>query len=515
MRRLVESRKQIEDDERELLSLMELMPVGVAWADDGIVRYVNKSFVEQFGYSLKDIPSVKEWFLKAYPDEGYRHQLAMIWQKSMDEHLNSGVPIPPFVANVTRKDGTDSRVIVNTHISRQRVMVIFTDITEQEKRQEEQIRQQKLESIGVLAGGIAHDFNNVLTAIIGNISFAELFIEEGHKARMPLDQAAIASKRAAELAHQLLTFARGGQPVTSSVAPRQLIEESLSLVLHGTNVKGEIEADADLYDIEADAGQISQVCNNLIINAVQAMPGGGTIRISAANARVAAGNIQGLPEGEYVRLVFSDQGCGMPEEMLKSIFDPYFTTKPTGSGLGLASVQSIVARHGGHVAVSSRPGRGTTFEILLPAARLPESTGSVKPEDQFQATSVAKTTTTLLVMDDEEMIRNMAAAMLGSLGYQVTTCASGEEAIALYKQASQSGKPFAGVIMDLTIPGGMGGQEAARIIRGLDSQAYLIVSSGYCNDPVMSDFRSYGFNAAVRKPYTVSELTGVLKVIGG
>jgi signal transduction histidine kinase len=334
-----------------------------------------------------------------------------LWLGKIEEYRTQGVPIEPIKVRITRKDGSECRVIANTELSSRRTMVIFTDITERERHQEEQIRQQKLESIGVLAGGIAHDFNNVLTAIIGNLSFAELFIEEGHRAHRPMAQAQKAAKRAAELAHQLLTFAKGGQPVTCSVNPLHLLEESLSLVLHGTNVKGGIEADAGLYNIEADAGQISQVFNNLLINAVQSMPGGGTISISASNALVAPDKAQGLKPGRYVRFLFRDQGCGMSEELMKKIFDPYFTTKPYGSGLGLASVQSIVNRHGGHVSVSSRPGMGSTFELLLPASGV--ETGdraeaakntALMPDDAADAS--------ILVMDDEEMIRDMASAML-------------------------------------------------------------------------------------------------------
>jgi len=512
VRRLVETRKEIEADERELLSLLELMPVGVAWADGNDIKYLNRSFTEQFGYALDDIPTVEDWLLKAYPDEQYRQEVVPLWQQSVRDCQEHGVPVPPMVVNVCCKDGAVSRVVVNTQLSSRRTLAIFTDITERERHQEELIKQQKLESIGVLAGGIAHDFNNVLTAVIGNLSFAELFIDEGHRAHMPLIQAEKAAKRATELAHQLLTFAKGGQPVTSSVNPRQLLEESLSLVLHGTNVKGNIEADDDLDDIEADAGQISQVFNNLLINAVQAMPGGGMISISASNADVAAVNVAGLPPGRYVRFLFRDQGCGITEDVMKNIFDPYFTTKPYGSGLGLASVQSIVSKHGGQVSVRSKPGKGTTFELLLPASSEPahkqeSDLATVMPSDAAAGAA-------LLVMDDEEMIRNMMSAMLGTLGYRVTGCATGEEAIECYQAAMDSNEPFMAVIMDLTIPGGMGGKEAASVIKAIDPQARLIVSSGYSNDPIMSDYTKYGFCAAVRKPYSVSDLCAALEQLG-
>ncbi|MFA7405249.1 MAG: PAS domain S-box protein, partial [Pelobacteraceae bacterium] len=283
--RLGESSRRIAASEEELRSLMELMPVGVSWANDnGTIKYINPKFVERFGYTPAEIQTVDDWFLKAYPDASYREEVLSLWQSHLDEYRTHGKMIPPRDVKVTCKDGSVLHVIINTQLSRNRILVIFTDITERENLQEELIKKQKLESIGVLAGGIAHDFNNILTAILGNISYAGMFIGPDHKAEAPLLQAEKAAKRAAELAHQLLTFAKGGLPITRSVAPRQLIEESLSLVLRGSNVQSRVEISEGLHNIEADAGQISQAFNNLIINAVQAMPGGGTISIRATNA---------------------------------------------------------------------------------------------------------------------------------------------------------------------------------------------------------------------------------------
>jgi PAS domain S-box-containing protein len=509
--RLNESARQIIASEEELRSLMELMPVGVAWTDNnGVIKYLNRNFIEKFGYQPSELPTVAEWFLKAYPDADYCAQLSTIWNDQIAECRAYGTPVPPRDVKVTCKNGTVLNMIVNTQLSQNRTLAIFTDITERENQQEELIKKQKLESIGVLAGGIAHDFNNILTAILGNISFAGLFIERGHKAEAPLHHAEKAAKRAAELAHQLLTFAKGGQPITSSVAPRQLIEESLSLVLHGSNAKSRVETAGDLHNIEADSGQISQAFNNLIINAVQAMPGGGTISIRIANCCLDANNPFALPGGDYVKFTFSDEGCGIPAENLKSIFDPYYTTKSSGNGLGLASVQSIIRKHGGHIGVRSVINKGTTFEILLPASSkyapetIPHATGKsyIRPVSGGGAS--------ILVMDDEEMIRDLAVAMLEELGYRAASCADGEAAVALYKAALESGVPFFAVIMDLTIPGGMGGVETARAILDTDPKAQLIVSSGYSNDPVMSDFKRYGFAATALKPYGVANIAKIL-----
>lgn len=511
--RLSESRRQIAASEDDLRSLLELMPVGVAWADDnGAVLYVNRNFIERFGYTLGEVPTVEDWYLKAYPDPAYRRDVVSLWNTHIAEYHAHGTPVPPRDVRVTCRDGSVRRIIINTRMSLNRILVIFTDITERENQQEELIKKQKLESIGVLAGGIAHDFNNILTAIMGNISYAGMLLDPGHKAEMPLHQANSAVKRAAELAHQLLTFSKGGQPVTAACDSRQLVQESLSLVLRGANVQSRIEFPDDVFNIRADAGQISQVFNNLIINAVQAMPDGGTITVRASDAPVTGNdNPYGLPAGRYVRFLFIDEGCGIPEDIRHNIFDPYFTTKSGGSGLGLASVQSIVTKHGGHIGVHPTTGTGTTFEVLLPACDDALAGSSSAVAGAVSDVSEIETGASLLVMDDEEMIRDMAVAMLEELGYRVTACGDGDAAVSLYKTAQEDGAPFSAVIMDLTIPGGMGGREAARAILDADPQARLIVSSGYSGDPVISDYRRYGFCAAVLKPYGVADIAAVLE----
>jgi CheY-like chemotaxis protein len=334
-----------------------------------------------------------------------------------------------------------------------------------------------------------------------------MFLDGSHKSVKALREAEKASKRAAELAHQLLTFAKGGQPVTKAVPAGHLVEESVSLVLRGSKVKGVLDIPDDIHAVEVDAGQISQAFNNIIINAVQAMPQGGTITIRAENVALDADNQLGMAAREYVRFSFSDEGCGIPMEEQKKIFDPYFTTKPGGSGLGLASAHSIVNKHGGHIGISSRVGKGTTFEILLP------STGAMAPPPDTVAPMPAERASgdaSILVMDDEEMIRSLAAEMLNKLGYRVTVCAEGSEAVSLYNGARAAGHPFSAVIMDLTVPGGMGGREAARQILDMDPEARLIVSSGYSNDPVLADYRRHGFCDSIAKPYQVAELARIL-----
>ena len=384
---------------------------------------------------------------------------------------------------------------------------ISREITERREREKELLKIEKLESLGALAGGIAHDFNNILTGIMGNISFAQMFLDSGHKSYKPLVEAEKASLRAGELAHQLLTFARGGEPVKKVVSLKHLVNETVSLVLRGSNVKGAIDIPDSIHAIEADEGQMNQVFHNIIINATQAMPGGGALTVTGQNENLASPNSMNLPGGSYVRLSFTDHGCGISDGDLKRIFDPYFTTKLSGAGLGLASAHSIVNRHGGHIGASSVPGTGTNFTIHLPS--IGEAHGRHQTGAAAQSVS-EHSGGSILVMDDEEIIREMTAEILGYLGYQATACVNGTETVALYRAAAESGAPFSAVIMDLTIPGGMGGKGAAEQILSFDPAACLIVSSGYSNDPIMSDYVSYGFSGAIAKPYNMAEFEKLL-----
>lgn len=383
----------------------------------------------------------------------------------------------------------------------------FRDITELKEYEKEQLKIEKLESLGVLAGGIAHDFNNILTGIMGNISFARLMMDESSKAYRTLKEAEKATHRASELARQLLTFARGGEPRKKAVSIRHLLKEAASLVLRGSNVKGVFEISDDLLAVEADAGQLNQVFTNIVINAAQAMPGGGTLLVSAENVILDSKIRPELPPGSYVKICFRDEGCGIADDQLQKIFDPYFTTKPAGHGLGLASAHSVVKRHGGAIKASSIPGKGTTFTIYLPAIEETEENTASEP---VTAKRVVGAGLSVMVMDDDEMILKLAAANLEHLGFQVTCCKDGAESVRLYQSALDSGTPFDVVIMDLTIPGGMGGREAAEKILALDKHARLIVSSGYSNDHVMSDYKNYGFSGVVAKPYNVEGLMTVL-----
>ena len=391
-------------------------------------------------------------------------------------------------------------------LSKVRVFVNLYNLRrEVEETQGELRRAQNLESLGVLAGGIAHDFNNILAAIVGNIGLARMELPESGKAQSLLAEAEAAAMRARKLTRQLLTFAKGGEPVRETAALTGIVEEAARFVLHGSPLRVEFDMADDVWPASVDSGQIGQVVQNLVINAMQAMPEGGAITVSCRNRKIEDDTTPPGP-GRYVCLTVADTGPGIPEELIDSIFDPYVSTKEKGSGLGLAITHSIIRRHGGHIAVDSTPGAGTVFTILLPAAAGEDQQAAAEPEPEPPAAPAAGAKgCRILLMDDEEMILNVGQRLIERLGHQVVGVRDGEEAVAAYT-AAMNETPFDLVIMDLTIPGGMGGQEAAARIRERDPRARLIVSSGYSNDPVMADCAAYGFCGAIDKPYQLQAL---------
>ncbi len=410
------------------------------------------------------------------------------------------------------KDGTLIDVEITSHnliLSDVRAhLILANDITEQKMMKENMLRSQKLESLGVLAGGLAHDFNNLLTAILGNISLAKLNSPPGENVCRYLEFAEQATSRAQSLTQQLLTFARGGSPVKKLLSAKELIVDSAGFAIRGSKSRCEFKIVPDLLAIEADEGQLGQVINNLVMNADQAMPEGGTVTVSGENVTLTAKNPLLLEPGGYIRIQVADQGIGIPKDNLKKIFDPYFTTKDKGIGLGLATCYSIMKHHNGHITVESTPGAGAIFSLYLPASSV-----QTVPAASNTGRAPLHGTGKILVMDDEDIVRDVLQRSLTHLGYVVVSAHEGNEAITLYKESLKSGQPFDAVIMDLTIPGGMGGRETVTRLREIDPAVKAIVSSGYSDDPIMARFRDYGFSGVVSKPYTLKTLSETIHAV--
>jgi len=357
----------------------------------------------------------------------------------------------------------------------------------------------------VFAGGIAHDFNNILTSILGNISLVKLDTSHGSSTFGILEEAEKACRHAKELTMQLLTFSKGGMPIKRISSIRDLVVDTTEFALRGSPVTYDISIPPDLWSAEIDTGQISQVIHNLVLNAREAMPDGGKITIVAENREIGVTSDPSYLPGKYIALTVSDTGCGIPLHYHAKIFDPFFTTKATGSGLGLSVTYSIVKKHGGYISLESEEGAGARFTILLPASDTPAES-PVKPQN-----AVSAKTGKALIMDDDELVLSVGRKMLERIGFRTVTARDGKEAVQRYREAFQSGEPFSIVIMDLTVPGGMGGKEAVRILREFDPKVKAIVSSGYSNDPVMSNFRDYGFCGVVTKPFSYEELANALQ----
>lgn len=386
-------------------------------------------------------------------------------------------------------------------------VVAFLDITKRKQAEEELHNMQKLQSVGTLAGGIAHDFNNILMGLFGNISLAKDEVPKDHPVHKYLEEAGESMNRAVRLTKQLLTFAKGGSPIKEEVSLGTLVEEIARFDLSGSQVKLVHRSANNLWMAEADKGQIQQVISNLTINARQAMPDGGHLFITLENAVIEETSVPGLHQGKYIRITVQDEGTGIDPKNISRIFDPYFTTKQSGSGLGLATSYSIIHKHGGHIGVVSELGKGTTFTIHLPSSKAQQIAETKPPApDSLSPTHPAS----ILVMDDEEEVCKVVSQMLKRHGYYATTAPGGREAINMYKDALEAGTPFDMVIMDLTIPGGIGGKEAVKDLLAIDPQARVIVSSGYTDDPVMANFTDYGFRGIVAKPYTQHQLLNVL-----
>ncbi|MDD5763430.1 MAG: ATP-binding protein, partial [bacterium] len=385
-------------------------------------------------------------------------------------------------------------------------VLVFRDVTEKAQMEDELLRGRKLESVGVLAGGIAHDFNNLLTGILGNISLAKEMVDPQKRAHGRLEEAEKATLKAKALATRLLVFSKGGKPIRRNISAEEVLKDAIELALRGTGVRCVFRIPEGVWAVYADAGQLGQVFQNLAINAVQAMPDGGTLTVAMENARVGDGEIADIVAGNYVKIGMEDEGSGIEADILPKIFDPYFTTKIGGSGLGLSTCYRILKNHGGNIFARSMVGAGTTFEIYLPG------TGEVLREAGPPPVVIPLPgSATVLLMDDEEVVLDVVGEMLAHLGYKPEFARHGQEAISKYEEAMRGPGAFDLVILDLTIPGGMGGKETASRILEKYPNARIIVSSGYSNNPIMSRYKEHGFVGVIAKPYKLGELSHVLR----
>ncbi len=390
------------------------------------------------------------------------------------------------------------------------VVIVFRNVVHERKMEEELLKIKKLESLGVLAGGIAHDFNNILAAILGNIDLLKYHIDQDDKKTATLlTNADKATRRAMKLTGQLLTFAKGGNPIREATTLPELIRDSTDFVLRGSRVTCRYEFPDNLWLVDADSGQLSQVIQNIVINSRHAMPEGGVITISCANVEHAVNEaLLSMDNEKYIRIRVKDTGVGIPKEIKDKIFDPYFTTKQEGSGLGLAICHSIINKHEGYLLVDSSPGKGTIFTIYLPAISATKIPAPKQPARK-KAVKAAR----IMVMDDDQMVLDVISAQLHTLGHEPVLTRDGQETINKYQALQDEKKPVDIIIMDLTIPGGMGGIETVKKLLAVDPQAKVIVISGYSNDPVMSDCKRYGFSAALGKPFSLDELAKIIESI--
>ena len=503
----ITERKQAEETLRESHEIIEgilnAIPVRVFWKGKNLVFLgCNALFAHDAGFAdPKDIIG-KDDYQMVWRDQ------AELYRGDDRQVMEGGVSKLFIEEPQTTPEGNTITLLTSKVPLRSStgeisgVLGTYMDITERKRLEEELFRSQKLESVGILAGGIAHDFNNVLTTIIGNISMAKMQVSPDDEMFDLLSEAEMASFRAQALTKQLLTFAKGGALLKETASIKDILKESSLFVLRGSKSGCEFSIAEDLWLVDVDVGQMSQVINNIVINSNQAMPRGGIIQVAAVNLMIDERHDLPLKPGRYVRISVTDQGVGIAKEHLLNIFDPYFTTKQEGSGLGLATTYTIIKKHDGHITVESLLGVGTTFHIYLPA--------SDKAVPEKEEVKLIKGQGRILVMDDESPLRKMVGRMLEKLGYESEFAKDGAEAIRLVQEAKEAGKLYDAVILDLTIPGGMGGKEAINKLLEIDPEVKAIVSSGYSDDPVLSNFQDYGFKGMMPKPFESRSLGKVL-----
>ena len=500
----------LQESERHYRQIVELLPIAIFGHCDKKILFTNGAAVNLV--NAKNMQAIigksfTELLLPEYKEEFF---------KKINELKNNQDYSKKLMAKILSMTGNvvDIELVLSPFIfqNKQVIQIVAYDMTRRKKIDEEILKADKLESMSLLAGGIAHDFNNLLAAILGNISLSLKDIKQEGKVFKRLKNAEKLIQQANLLTRQLQTFAKGEDPVKTTHSIKELIQEIIPFILSGSNVQCNYIFADELSYVDIDTGQINQVINNLVINALHAMPEGGRINVSAENVIFGKGKNDcncPIEEGPYVKVMIQDSGMGIEKRNLKKIFDPFFTTKTEGSGLGLATSYSIIKKHGGCIKVESEPGEGTAFYIYLPASTAKPPSKN-KKKDKVQ---IVRGSGKILVMDDEESIRDVLGEMLAFLGYEVDFAEEGTEAIGKYIKSMELNLPYDMVILDLTIPGGMGGKQVVSILKSIDPQVKAIVSTGYSEDMAASNCMNYGFKGFILKPYDIEQLNQLLKSI--